>query len=373
MKSKVYFLDYQSKKNDHLKYLPELLEKINPREIIKENDFTAIKLTFGEKGNFGHLKPAEVKPVVEKIKTLGAHPFVTDANTIYVGERSDAVHHLQTASFHGFREETLGCPILIADGLRGNSYVEVEINPVRKVSNFSNGVNLKHFKKVKIAHAIHYTDSIVFLTHFKGHEVTGFGGTLKNMGMGCGARAGKYEMHHSIVPEIVAENCTACGLCIKWCPSSALTLHVTLNTLHKESKIFLDKNKCTGCGECILTCHYGAIKLPWNESVKNCQEKIVEYAYGAVKNKNFFCINFLQYITKYCDCYGRKEEPLIPDIGILVSTDPVAIDQASVDLVNKKFGKDFFRDIFPQIDWTIQLDYAEKIGLGSRKYELISV
>ncbi len=361
MKSKVYFLDYQSKKNDYRKYLPELLEKVNLRKIVKENDFTAIKLSFGEKGNLGHLKPEEVKPVVEIIKSLAANPFVTDANTIYIGERSDAVHHLQTAYFHGFREETLGCPILIADGLRGNSFIEVEIN-------------LKHFKKVKIAHAIHYADSIVFLTHFKGHEVTGFGGTLKNMGMGCGARAGKYEMHHSIVPEVVAENCTACGLCIKWCNASALTLlPITHNPLPKESKIFLDKSKCTGCGECVLTCRSQAIKLPWNESVKNCQEKIVEYAYGAVRNKNFFCVNFLQYLTKYCDCYGRKEKPLLPDIGILVSTDPVAIDQASVDLTNERFGKDFFNDIFPQIDWTIQLKHAEKIGLGSRKYEIETV
>lgn len=371
MKSKVYFLDYHSKKNNYLNYLPELLEKVNPREIIKKNDFTAIKLTFGEKGNFGHLKPEEIKPIVENLKTIGAHPFVTDANTIYVGERADAVHHLQVAHLHGFNEDSLGCPVMIADGLRGNSYVEVE-------------VNLKHFQKVKIANAIYYADSIVFVTHFKGHEVTGFGGTLKNMGMGCGARAGKYEMHHSIVPEVIIENCTACGLCIKWCNASALTLlPLTHNprlrqgcggqASPKEVKIYLDPNKCTGCGECVLTCRFGAIKLHWNESVKNCQEKIVEYAYGAVKNKKIFALNFLQYITKYCDCYGRKEEPLLPDIGILVSTDPVALDHASVDLTNESFGKDFFRDIFPQIDWTIQLDYAEKLGLGSREYQLITV
>ncbi len=339
------------------------MEKINPGEVIKENDFTAIKLTFGEKGNLGHVKAEEVKPIVEIIKVLGAYPFVTDANTIYVGERADAIHHLQVANEHGFKEDFLGCPVLIADGLRGNSYVEVD-------------VNLKHFKKVKIANALHYADSIVFVTHFKGHEVTGFGGTLKNMGMGCGARAGKYEMHHSIIPEVIVEKCNGCGLCIKWCPSGALLFqpsHQSTNPPIHQFTIRLDSTKCTGCGECILTCRQGAIKLPWGDPVKTCQEKIVEYACGAVKNKSFFCVNFLQHITKYCDCYGRKEEPLLPDIGILVSPDPVAIDQASADLVNKKFGSDFFRHIFPEIDWTIQLDYAEKIGLGSRKYELIMV
>lgn len=355
MKSKVYFTGTISNES-----LLKLLEKINLNEIVRKNDFTAVKLTFGEKGNLGHVKPYYVKPIVEKVEALGAYPFVTDANTIYAGERADAIHHLHVANEHGFKEDFLGCPVIIADGLRGNSYVEV-------------GVNLKHFKKAKIANAIYYADSIIFVTHFKGHEVTGFGGTLKNMGMGCGARAGKYEMHHSIIPEVIVEKCNGCGLCIKWCPSSALTLHVTPYTLHKESKIFLDKSKCTGCGECILTCRQGAIKLPWGDPVKTCQEKIVEYAYGAVKNKSFFCVNFLQYITKYCDCYGRKEEPLLPDIGILVSADPVAIEQASVDLVNRGFGKDFFRHIFPEIDWTIQLNYAEKIGLGTREYQLITL
>jgi len=353
MKSKVYFLETQSENR-----LPELLEKVNPKEIIKENDFTAIKLTFGEKGNLGHVKPKKVKPIVERIKALGAHPFVTDANTIYVGERADAIHHLQVAHLHEFRVDSLGCPVMIADGLRGNAYVEAE-------------VNLKHFKKVKIAHAIHYADSIVFVTHFKGHEVTGFGGTLKNMGMGCGARAGKYEMHHSIVPEIIIEKCNSCGLCLKWCNASALTLVNIQPPNHPTIK--LDSTKCTGCGECILTCRFGAIKLPWNDPVKTCQEKIVEYAYGTVKNKKFFALNFLQYITKYCDCYGRKEEPLLPDIGILISTDPVALDQASVDLVNEQFGSDFFRYIFPEIDWRIQFDYAEKIGLGKREYQLIKI
>ncbi len=358
MKSKVYFLEIKSQNR-----LPELLEKVNPQEIIKENDYTAIKIHFGEKGNQGYVKPQFVKPIVEKIKSLNACPFITDANTIYTGTRSDAVHHLQVAYEHRFTEEYLGCPVIIADGLRGNSYVEVEIN-------------LNHFKKVKIANAIHYADSIVFVTHFKGHEVSGFGGTLKNMGMGCGARPGKYEMHHSIVPEIVIEKCNACGLCVKWCPSSALSLspiNQLTNSPINRSTIHLDSTKCTGCGECILVCRHGAIKLPWNDPVKMCQEKIVEYACGAVKNKSYFCINFLNYITKYCDCYGRKEEPLLPDIGILASSDPVAIDQASADMVNQKFGSDFFRYIFPEIDWEIQLTYAEKIALGRREYQLIKI
>lgn len=178
---------------------------------------------------------------------------MTDANTIYKGSRADAVDHLNIAIEHGFG--SCGCLLLIADGLRGNSHIEVD-------------VNLKHFKKVKIARDIYYADKFIFMTHFKGHEISGFGGTIKNIGMGCGSRQRKYEMHNAIKPNISSEKCIGCGTCIKWCSLNALKL------LNK--KIIIDKNICMGCGECILSCEQYAIKIPWDESTKNVQEKIVE-------------------------------------------------------------------------------------------------
>ncbi|MBI5574204.1 MAG: DUF362 domain-containing protein [Elusimicrobia bacterium] len=343
--SKVYFTKTFSKDT-----VTKLAEKSGINSLVSKNDFVAIKIHFGEKGNLGYIKPEYVKPIVEVVKSLGGKPFLTDANTIYKGSRANAVDHLNIAIEHGFG--ICGCPIIIADGLRGNSYIDVN-------------VNLKHFKSVKVAWDIYYADKFIFLTHFKGHEISGFGGAIKNIGMGCGARAGKYEMHNAIKPEVNPEKCTGCGSCVRWCPSNALKL--------SNKKIIINKDICVGCGECILSCEQYAIKIPWDESTKNVQEKIVEYAAGVLKNKKAIYINFLNYITKFCDCYATKENPLLEDIGILTSDDAVAIDAASADLVNKKFDGDFFRHIFPDIDWSIQTKYAEKIGLGRRQYTLTEI
>lgn len=330
----------------------KLLDTISIENFIFPDDFCAIKMHLGEKGNIGYVKPEFIRPIVKKLYSIKAKPFLTDANTIYAGERANAIDHIKVAEEHGFSLHKIGCPVIIADGLRGNSYVEVEINH-------------KHFKSVKISNAIYYSDSIVVVSHFKGHEMTGFGGALKNIGMGSASRAGKYELHNSVVLDVKIENCKSCGMCIRWCPVNALSLP------DKNSKIVYDREKCTGCGECIISCKYGVFKIPWNDSTKIVQEKIVEYCVGVLKNKRAIFINFLNFITKYCDCYATKGEPLIEDIGIVVSSDPVAVDKASVDLVNKKYGKDFFREIWPEIDWNVQFEYAEKLGLGSKNYELV--
>lgn len=283
-------------------------------------------------------------------------PFLTDANTIYAGERSDAVRHLALAHNHGFTFKNCGADVIIADGLRGNSYMEVEIVK-------------KHFKKVKIARSIHYADALILATHFKGHLLTGFGGTLKNTGMGCGARPGKYEMHDSVVPEFDPKDCTGCGNCVKWCGSGALSLAEG----NGKKKISFDKDKCSGCSECFIACNQGVFKMPWDNSSDIVQEKMVEYAYGVLKEKKYkvLCINFINSVTKECDCFSKKTAPLVPDVGVLISEDPVAIDKASVDLVNEVGKKDVFKNVYPHVNWDIQLKYAEKLGLGTTKYELI--
>ena len=344
MASKVYFLPW-NKRNE----FAEWLKTTGAYKDIKAREFVALKIHFGEEGNTGFISPDYVKPIVKRIREITGFPFLTDAGTIYVGRRADAYHHLLIADKHGFNIQNCGCPVIIADGLRGNAEVEVQ-------------VDLKHFKKLHIANAIHYSDFCLFLSHFKGHEISGFGGALKNMGMGCGTRAGKYAMHHSINPSADIDKCTGCGTCVKWCSAGALSV--------KNKKVSFNASKCIGCGECILSCAFNVFSIPWNETVKSVQEKIVEYAYGVLKDKKHFCVNFLNHVTQYCDCYPDRGKVLLDEIGIVAGSDPVAVDQASADIVNQKFGKDFWRSIFPEIDWTVQLDYAEKLGLGTRKYSL---
>ncbi|MBI2341977.1 MAG: DUF362 domain-containing protein, partial [Deltaproteobacteria bacterium] len=225
----------------------------------------------------------------------------------------------------------------------------------------------KHFHKVKIAEAIYYADAIVAVSHFKGHDLCGIGGAIKNLGMGCAARPGKYEQHNSVVPEVNAALCTACGACVKWCSGGALILasrdviasppqadeaipckQLNIGDCHAPSglamTISLDPSKCIGCGQCILACNYKVFSLPWNESSKAVQEKAAEYALGAIKGKKTIFINSLTFITKSCDCFKTISKPIIPDIGILVSTDPVAIDRASLDLIRKHAGHDILKE-----------------------------
>ncbi|MDD5021809.1 MAG: DUF362 domain-containing protein [Endomicrobiaceae bacterium] len=345
MSGKVYFLPW-NRRNE----LYEFLKKARAFDHVKARHFLAIKMHFGEDGNEGYIKPEYLKPLVEIAREKTAFPFLTDASTIYVGKRSDAYHHALLANKHGFTIENCGCPVIIADGLRGNASVNVEINQ-------------KHCKSVSIAHDIHYSDSFIFLNHFKGHEITGFGGALKNIGMGCGSKAGKYVMHHNAKPDVNTKLCIGCGVCIKWCPAEALKL--------ENKKIVINVKKCIGCGECVLSCPKGVFQLGWNEDVKNIQEKIVEYCCGVLQNKKSFSINFLNHITKFCDCYTTKGKVLMDDIGIMAGADPVAVDKASVDMVNKVYGKDFCKEIFPEIDYNIQFEYAEKLGLGTTEYELV--
>ncbi|MCL2798847.1 MAG: DUF362 domain-containing protein [Endomicrobia bacterium] len=346
MSSKVYFLPWERREE-----LPKFLKAAKVFSHVKARNFLAVKIHFGEDGNEGYIKPEYVAPVVKIAREKTAFPFLTDSSTIYVGKRSDAYHHVLLANKHGFTIEACGCPVIIGDGLKGNNKQDVE-------------VNLKHFKTVSIGRDIVQSDSFIFMNHFKGHEISGFGGAIKNIGMGCASKEGKYAMHNSAKPTVKASKCTACGMCVKNCYQQALKL--------ENKKIVMNKNKCVGCGQCIVSCAFGVFGLNWDEDPKIVQEKIVEYAAGVLKNKKASYINFLNHISKDCDCFSIKNPPLMEDVGIVAGEDPVAVDQASYDLVNKIYGKNFFKKIHPDVNPEIQLEYAEKIGLGTRDYELVN-
>lgn len=377
MKSSVFFSDLKVESGKTLlDKLDILLDRANLRGKIKEKDLVAIKLHFGEKGNTAYVRPIFLRKVVDRVKQYKGKPFLTDTNTLYVGTRGEAVSHLATALENGFTESAVNAPILIADGLRGNSDVKVRIDkPI--------------FKTVSIAREIHMADGLIAVTHFKGHELSGFGGALKNLGMGCASREGKLSQHSNISPKVDEKTCKGCKACLSWCAQEAILMRAPQSGVEtKRSIAFIDPKKCVGCGECILTCSSGAIQIQWNESVPIFQKKMVEYAYGVVQKKNgkTLYVNFLTQISPACDCYGYSDTPIVNDIGILSSEDPVAIDQASVDLVNGetgnrasklqknwKPGEDKFRAIYPEVDWNIQLAYAEEIGLGTRDYELVKI
>jgi len=362
----VYFLDLKASfKENRLQRISRLLDQVHFKKPLVKKNLVAVKIHFGEKGTTAYVKPIYVRPITDKIRDWGGKPFLTDANTLYLGTRSDSVSHLQTALENGFSFTTVGAPLVIADGIKGKSAVQIPIHQ-------------KNFETVSIAADIVDADAIVSVAHFKGHELSGFGGTLKNLGIGCASREGKLSQHSNTAPKVTRKKCMACGECISHCAQKAIDLH--------ENKARIDPEKCVGCGECILICPQEAVQIRWNPSVTVFHQKMVEYAFGVLKGKEGRAafLNFLIDITPACDCYDHSDRPIVRDIGILASTDPVALDQASVDLVNNepgnkdsaltknyKSGEDKFRGIYPRIDWEIQLQYAEEIGLGTRKYELV--
>ncbi|MFZ5647773.1 MAG: DUF362 domain-containing protein [Bacillota bacterium] len=368
MPSSVYFTDMRAtQKLNLIDKVGKLFSEAGLGEIISPGDLVAIKLHFGEKGNTGYIRPQFIRKIVEEVKRAGGKPFLTDANTLYVGSRSNAVDHLRTAIENGFAYAVVNAPLVIADGLNGKDYMNIP-------------VNLKHCKEVKIGSAIVLADAMIAVSHFKGHEATGFGGAIKNVGMGCGSRAGKQVMHSDMLPGVKQEKCKACSRCHQWCPTGAIAVG--------ELKMaVVDPKLCIGCGECTVTCPHGAIGVNWRNNMKDAlQEKMAEYALGVMQNKKGKAgfINFLNNITPDCDCFSFSDAPVVRDIGILASRDMVAIDQACVDLVNKERvlpgskleGKetgDIFAALNPDIDWSRQLAYGQEIGLGSREYDLLKI
>lgn len=342
----MYFLPWESRGR-----LPRLLERAGLGGAVGAGDLVAVKMHFGEEGNDGHIAPGLVRPVIEEIKRLKGKPFLTDTNTIYRGQRTNAVDHMAVAAEHGFSEARAGAPVIIADGLKGDDCGEVEIRA-------------KHFERVEIAAAILKARAIISLAHFKGHMLAGFGGAIKNLGMGCASRAGKFKMHSGVSPEISVELCMGCAECVASCAHGAMKI--------VGGKIRISVELCKGCGECVVACDYKALNIAWDKGAGDVQERCAEYALGAVAGKPLLCVNFLNHITPNCDCMSEGEEPLLCDIGVLASRDPVASDQASLDLVIRKAG-DVFRKVRPDVDGTVQLVHGEGIGLGKRAYRLIEI
>jgi uncharacterized Fe-S center protein len=338
--------------------LSELSSRVGLREVIQERDIVAVKTHFGEAGSTAFVPVMYVRTLVEEVKKAGGRPFVTDSNTLYVGGRATAINHLRTAAANGFTMETVGAPIIIADGLKGHDFVEVEIEG-------------EILKKVKIASAFVQSDAYVVISHLTGHEFMGFGCAIKNVGMGMGSRGGKQQMHSDIKPAVNRDRCTGCGQCIKWCPAGAITL------LEKEKKKVarIDRELCMGCGECTIMCFKGAIQARLTGVLENSQKKVVEYVMGALKEKENKVVyfNFLINITPDCDCWNYSDAPVTENIGILASRDIVAIDQASLDLLNERAGRDVYRELYPNVDYARQIEYAERMGLGTREYRLISI
>jgi uncharacterized Fe-S center protein len=345
MKPKVYF----SQRMDEAAIRALFERTLAEGAKIEKQSRVAVKVHFGERGNTRFVSPGQLRPIIESLRTLSGSVFLTDANTLYRGMRLNATDHLKIAKEHGF--DKLKTKIVIADGEKGDEEVDVEIGkPI--------------FPKVKIARAIAESDVVVAVSHFKGHMLFSFGAAIKNIGMGCGSRAGKLEMHSKIKPSVGA-NCVECGLCIEYCPVGAIS--------DESGKTRIDQEKCIGCAGCIAVCESEAIDIPWHGATsRECMERCVEYAFGAMKGKQGLFVNFINNITSDCDC--MPDSRLIgKDVGIVSSSDPVACDQAAYDLALKKHeGRDIFKAAHG-VDGRHQLEYAERIGLGTRAYTLIEM
>lgn len=368
MSSKVYFIDFRANMQKNiLSKLVGLLDAAGLARVVAKRDLTAVKVHFGELGNAAFIRPIYLRNIVAAVKQAGGVPFLTDANTLYAGARSDAPHHLTTAIQNGFAYAVVEAPLVIADGLRGRSEKAVDVYG-------------KHFESVYIGREIVEADAFISVAHFKGHELSGFGGAIKNTGMGCASRKGKLAMHSTVSPQVVAENCIACQACVDHCSQEALMI--------VEDKASVDDAKCIGCGECILICPNDAIEIKWDQEIPSFLEGLVEYTAGVLKNKagKSLFINFITDVSPACDCYPANDAPIVKNIGVTASLDPVALDQASVDMINAQPalagtslsintepGGDKFKGLYPNVDWSIQLEYAEKLGIGNRQYELVQL
>lgn len=366
-KSKVYFTDMRTKMNDNLQQkLARLMKKAGIGNIDFDKKYAAIKIHFGEPGNLAYLRPNYARTVAEVIKELGGKPFLTDCNTLYVGGRKNALDHIESAYVNGFTPYTTGCHILIGDGLKGTDDVLV---PVK---------GGEYVKEAKIGRAVMDADVFISLSHFKGHECTGFGGALKNIGMGCGSRAGKMEMHSAGKPHINQDLCVGCGRCAKICAHDAPKI--------TDRKATIDHDKCVGCGRCIGVCPQDAVLAASDESNDILNKKIAEYTKAVIDGRPHFHISLVVDVSPYCDCHAENDAAVVPNVGMFASFDPVALDRACADAVNRQpviantvlaehdhEGHDHFGAISPTTNWQVALEHGEKLGIGTQEYELVEV
>ncbi len=360
MKSKVYFAqttDADTKETIKA-ILVRLLEQSGILDFIQQGQKVVVKMHFGEDGNTGFVRPEYVKLVCQQIAKRQALSFLADTNTLYKGRRSHSDSHYELAREHGFTKEATGAEIVIADGSE-----DVEINH-------------RFIKTANIAPFFLKADAIVNISHFKGHIMTGFGGALKNLGMGCASRQGKLAQHAAVAPVIKTDACVGCSECQKACPADAISMIDNPQAGSAGQAIAnIDNVKCIGCATCIAACPHYAIDVKWEAGAGNMQEKMVEYAKAVLtgkRNKSAH-INFAIKITKECDCLAKDDPKISPDIGIFASHDPVSVDKASVDAVNSACGRDIFKEVQPKRDWAKQLNCARKLGLGNLEYELIKI
>lgn len=374
-KAKVYFTDFHTVAfGDGLPAkLKKLIRAAGIGQIDMDGKFAAIKMHFGELGNISFLRPNYAKAVADVVKELGGHPFLTDCNTLYPGSRKNALEHLYCAWENGFTPLTVGCPILIGDGLKGTDDIAV---PVRRG---------EYIQEAKIGRAIMDADVFISLTHFKGHEMTGFGGAIKNIGMGCGSRAGKKDQHNDGKPSIDPEKCRGCRRCQQECANHGLVFD------EGSKKMRVDQNNCVGCGRCLGACNFDAIAFDSSAALSDLNCRMAEYTKAVVDGRPCFHISLVVDVSPNCDCHCENDVPILPNIGMFASFDPLALDQACVDacmaatpLPGSQLAKnmeksdfvdhhDHFTNSTPESEWRTCLEHAEKIGLGTREYDLITV
>ena len=372
--SNVHFCDFRAKPGEGLPTkLKKLIKAAGICDIDMDGKFVAIKMHFGELGNISYLRPNYAKAVVDVVKELGGKPFLTDCNTMYPGSRKNALEHLECAWENGFTPLSVGCPIIIGDGLKGTDDIEVPVN------------GGKYVKKAKIGRAIMDADVFISLTHFKGHEMTGFGGAIKNIGMGCGSRAGKTEQHSSGTPYIDEDLCRGCKRCQRECANGGLVFD------RESRKMTVNTHNCVGCGRCLGACNFDAIGFENDNAAKDLNYRMAEYTKAVIDGRPSFHISLIVDVSPNCDCHSENDAPILPNIGMFASFDPLALDKACADAclaskpmpnsqLSDNLSKDGFVDLgdhftnsTPESEWKSCLEHAKEIGIGSLEYELVKM
>lgn len=373
-KAKVYYTDFRAKIGEGLPTkLRRLIKAAGIGDIDMDGKFVAVKMHFGELGNLSFLRPNYARAVVDVVKEFGGVPFLTDCNTLYPGSRKNAIEHLYCAWENGFTPMTVGCPIIIGDGLKGTDDIEVPVE------------GGEYIDKAKIGRAVMDADIFISLSHFKGHETTGFGGAIKNIGMGCGSRAGKKAQHMNGQPEIDHELCRGCRACLRECANDGLSFD------ESTRKMSINTQNCVGCGRCIGACNFDAIAFANYAATKDLNCRMAEYTKAVIQNRPNFHVSLIVDVSPNCDCHAENDAPILPNIGMFASFDPLALDQACVDaclkatpLPNSQLAEamekedfcdhhDHFENTTPNSEYKTCLAHAEKIGLGTRDYEIVVV